>query len=81
MKVQVGHVLQTWTVRLDSITPKSVLDDKGSNHGQAIKNMLLIVNRHIRNVFDVLLRKYDEMKLRLSEWMLDSDAPVCFLDR
>ena len=44
---------QTWTVRLDSITPKSVLDDKGSNDSQAIKNMLLIVNRHIANVLDV----------------------------
>ena len=81
MKVQIGYVLQTWTVRLDSITPKSILDYKGSNHGQAIKNMLLIVNRHIRNVLDVLLRKYDEMKLRLSEWMLDRDAPVCFPHR
>ena len=79
MKVQVGHVLQTWTVRLDSITPKAILDDEGSNDGQAIKNMLLIVNRHIRNVLDVLLRKYDEMKLRLSEGVLDCDAPVCFL--
>ena len=79
MKVQVGHVLQTWTVRLDSITPKAILDDKGSNDGQAIKNMLLIVNRHIRNVLDVLLRKYDEMKLRLSEGVLDCDALVCFL--
>ena len=79
MKVQVGHVLQTWTVSLDSIIPKSILDDKGSNDGQAIKNMLLIVNRHIRNVLDVFLRKYDEMKLRLSEWVFDCDAPVCFL--
>ena len=43
--------------------------------------MLLIVNRYVRNIFDVLLRKYDEMKLRLSEWMLDRDAPVCFLHR
>ena len=43
--------------------------------------MLLIVDRYVRNIFDVLLRKYDEMKLRLSEWMRDRDAPVCFLHR
>ena len=81
MKVQVGHVLQTWAVRFDSITPQSVFDNKRSNDGQAIKNVLLIVDRYVRNVFDVLLRKYDEMKLRLSEWMLDRDAPVCFPHR
>lgn len=81
MKVQIGHVLQPWSVRLYAIVPKTVFDDKGSNDGQAIKNMLLIVNRYVRNVLDVLLRKYDEMKLRFSEWMLDRDAPVCFLHR
>ncbi|MGZ9058509.1 MAG: hypothetical protein ACXW14_04600 [Burkholderiaceae bacterium] len=43
--------------------------------------MLFIVNRYVRNIFDVLLWKYDEVKLRLFEWMLDCDAPTCFLHR
>jgi hypothetical protein len=79
MKVQIGDVLQTRPVRFYSIAPKTVLYNKRPNDGQAIKDVLLIIDRNVGDVLEILLWKNDKMKSPPPEWMFDRDTPVCLL--
>jgi len=79
VKVQIGDMLQTRAICLDSIAPKTVFDNKRSNNSQAIEDVLLIVNRDVRDALNIFLREHDEMEPDFSEWMFDRKTPICLL--
>jgi len=79
VKVQVGDVLPSRTIRLDSVIPQPILNNQGSNNGQAIKDESLIIDRYICDVFDVLLWKNYEVILLLRQRVFDCYASVRFL--
>lgn len=79
VEVQISDMLPSWAISLDSVVPHAVLDNERTNDSHAIKDMVLILDLDVCDVFDVLLWKNHKVILQLPKRMFDCDAPVRFL--